>query len=406
MVLRALANLFTSFKKLWLFSTLLVKSGVGVVGDCLLGIVVGGVGIENLAAWILNNCCCVLTDVFFFGFTENPVVLFIADIIYYMIVLDMDQFHTLLITLGVILLLVMIYALFYSNNAMLQNPFLDKHLLERGLSKPILWLYYNDSDVNQRNWLDFGARNSHALNIPFLNLCYERIVQLNHTEYQVRVIAGLAGLREILGVSSLPDDLQNPVAPVNHAEMNWIRTAVLAQYGGLWVSPYVVCLKPFGVLPKDKVVFFGTDMNESYSGSAGTIVPGFNAVWSPVKAHPMFNEWAAVCKDRIQMKRGGQQIRHDENWDFVRFSSEYGGIMVDPHAELSRKADGKRLQLEDLLASGIDGKVPFTVYPHSVYVPYSYVELRDRQVFGWFLRMSEGQIMESDLAVSALLRMK
>ena len=314
----------------------------------------------------------------------------------------MDTHHIYGISLGVVVLVASVYAMTYSKKAKEMNPFLNKHLLEVGLGKPIIWLYYNDSDVNQRNWLDFGARNSRALNVPFLNLCYERIVALNHNEYQIRTIAGLTGLAEILG--SLPDDLQNPIAPVNNAEMNWIRTAVLAKYGGLWVSPYVVALKPFGVLPKDKVVFFGTDPNETYSGSAGTAVPGFNALWVPISEHPMFVEWEIVTRDRIQEKRGGQQIRHDENWDFVRFSSKYGGIMIDPHSELSRKADGKRLQLEDLLASGIDGQIPFIVYPHSVYVPYSYKEMQERRMFGWFLRMSEQQIMESDLAVSALLR--
>jgi hypothetical protein len=318
----------------------------------------------------------------------------------------MDTLHIYGICVGILILFVAVYAIAYSKQAKGINPFLDKHLLERGLGKPILWLYYNDSDVNQRNWLDFGARNSRALNVPFLNLCYERIVALNHNEYQIRTIAGLTGLAEILGGASLPDDLQNPIAPVNDAEMNWIRTAVLAKYGGLWVSPYVVALKPFGVLPKDKVVFFGTDPNETYSGSAGTPIPGITALWVPTSSHPMFVEWSEVCKERIQMKRGGQQIRHDEKWDFVQFSSKYGGIMIDPHSELSRKADGKRLQLEDLLASGIDGVIPFTVYPHSVYVPYSYKEMQDRRMFGWFLRMSEAQIMESDLSVSVLLRMK
>lgn len=315
----------------------------------------------------------------------------------------MDSFHTILIILGVLLFIGVVSGSFYSKNAPLFNPFLDKHLLERGLSKPVLWLYYNDSDVNQRQWLDFGARNSYALNIPFLNLCYQRIVEKNHNEYQIRVIAGLSGLAELIGADSLPDDLKNPIAPVNHAEMNWIRTTVLSRFGGLWVSPHVVCLKGFGVLPKDKVVFFGTDMNETYSGSSGTIVPGMRAIWSPVKHHPMFDQWEAVCYERIQNKRGGQQIRNDESWDFVRFSAEYGGIMVDPHAELGRKEDGKRLQLEDLLASGIDGVIPFTVYPHSVYVPFSWTEMRDREMFGWFLRMSERQIMESDLAVRYLL---
>jgi hypothetical protein len=318
----------------------------------------------------------------------------------------MDTFHNLLTCLGVIFLLGLVYAFFYSKEAILKNPFLDKHLLERGTDKPILWVYYNDSDVNQRHWLDFGARSSHALSVPFLNLCYQRIMECNKNEYQVRVIAGLTGLTELIGVDSLPEDLRNPVAVVNHAEMNWIRTEVLARFGGLWVSPYSVCLKGFGVLPKDKVVFFGTDMNETYAGSAGTAVPGMHAIWSPVKHHPMFDEWAAVCFDRVQKKRGGQQIRNDENWDFVRFSTQYGGIMVDPHSELGRKTDGKRLQLEDLLATGIDGRLPFTVYPHTVYVPFSWTELRDRQMFGWFLRMSEEQIMESDIAVKYLLQGK
>lgn len=322
------------------------------------------------------------------------------------IVLDMDSFHALCTCLGVLFFIAFIYAFFYSKQAVLLNPFLDKHLLERGLSKPILWLYYNDSDVNQRQWLDFGARSSHALSIPFLNLCYQRIAEHNHNEYQIRVIAGLTGLAELIGADSLPDDLRNPVAPVNHAEMNWIRTTVLSRFGGLWVSPYSVSLKGFGVLPKDKVVFFGTDLNETYSGSAGTVVPGMRAVWSPVKHHPMFDEWEAICYDRIQHKRGGQQIRHDEAWDFTRFSSKYGGIMMDPHSELGRKADGKRLQLEDLLASGIDGVIPFDVYPHSVYVPFSWTEMRDRKMFGWFLRMSEKQIMGSDLAVRYLLEGK
>ena len=118
----------------------------------------------------------------------------------------------------------------------------------------------------------------------------------------------------------------------------------------------------------------------------------------------MFEEWMAVAYKRVAEKRGGGQIRKDEKWDFVRFSEAYveTGIVVDPHAELSRKQDGKRIQLEDLLASGA---TPFNVPPHSVYVPFPWTELRDREAFGWFLRMSEEQIMESDLAATHLLRM-
>jgi hypothetical protein len=164
-------------------------------------------------------------------------------------------------------------------------------------------------------------------------------------------------------------------------------------------------MRGFGVLPKDKTVFFGTDLDETFAGPAGTTVPGFRAVWSPRPQHPLFVEWAAVTYARVAQKRGGDQIRGDAKWDFIRFTTEYAqtGIEVDPNAECMRKRNGKRIQLEDLLASGTDGRLPFEVGSSQVYIPFPWTELRDREMFGWFLRMSESQIMESDLAVKYLL---
>jgi hypothetical protein len=192
---------------------------------------------------------------------------------------------------------------------------------------------------------------------------------------------------------------------VNEAERNYLRAAILARYGGLWLSASTVCLKSFGVLPKDKTVFFGTDLDEMYAGPEGTVIPGFRAIWCPVPQHPMFVEWAAVTYARIAAARGGAQIRGDEKWDFTRFTTQYvhTGIMVDPSAEGMRKKDGKRLQLEDLLASGTSG-VASHVGPVAVFVSFPWKELLDRRMFGWFLRMSEEDIMSSDLAVSHMLR--
>jgi hypothetical protein len=239
-----------------------------------------------------------------------------------------------------------------------------------------------------------------------LNLCYESIVKQNKELYRIEVIGGLSGAAELLGGwNHLPPGLRDPISPVNETELNYLRTAILAKYGGLWLSPYCVSLKPFGKLPEDKTVFFGTDLDETYAGSAGTNIPGFRAIWTPKPNHPMFNEWSAVCYDRVAHKRGGDQIRGDVKWDFIRFSNTYvqSGIIVDPAAEGMRKKNGKRIQLEDLLASNTDGKLPFDLCDYTTYVPFPWTELRDRTAFGWFLRMSETQIMESDLAVKHLL---
>ena len=321
----------------------------------------------------------------------------------------MEPIHKLILVIVVLFSIAVLYAAFYSKDLRKFNPFLDKNLLQKGMDKPAIWLFYDYSDTNQRDWADFGARSSRALNIPFLNLCYESIVRHNKNDYHVEVISGLSGVAELLGGwDQLPPGLRDPISPVNEAEVNWIRSAILAKFGGLWLSPYTVCLKGFGVLPKDKSVFFGTDLDETYAGSAGTTVPGFRAIWSPIPNHPMFNEWSAVCYERVAKKSGGDQIRGDVKWDFVRFSNEYvsTGIVVDPAAEGMRKKNGKRIQLEDLLASGTDGNLPFDITDYVVYIPFPWNELRNREMFGWFLRMSEEQIMESDIAIKYLLEQK
>ena len=318
----------------------------------------------------------------------------------------MSPFNRLLLILGTLFIIAVGVAFFYAKDLIKNNPFLDKHLLKRGMEKPPIWLYYDTSDVNSRQWLDFGARSSRALNMPFLNLCYETIVKQNGEDYRIEVIGGLSGVAELLGGwDQLPPGLRDPISPVNQAELNYIRAAILAKYGGLWLSPYAISLKGFGKLPEDKVVFFGTDLDETYAGTSGTAVPGFRAIWSPKADHPMFKEWTAVAYARVAQKRGGDQIRGDEKWDFIRFTTEYvsTGIVVDPAAEGMRKKDGRRIQLEDLLATGTDGNLPFDLCAYTVYVPFPWPELRDREVFGWFLRMSEQQIMDSDIAVKYLL---
>lgn len=319
----------------------------------------------------------------------------------------MSPFNRLLLILGILFILAVSVAFFYAKDLIKNNPFMDKHLLKRGMDNPPIWLYYDNSDVNSRQWLDFGARSSRALNMPFLNLCYETIVKQNKQDYRIEVISGLTGVAELLGGwDQLPPGLRDPISPVNQAELNYIRAAILAKYGGLWLSPYSISLKGFGKLPEDKTVFFGTDLDETYSGSSGTSVPGFRAIWSPKPEHPMFKEWAAVAYARVAQKRGGEQIRGDEKWDFVRFTSNYinTGIIIDPATEGMRKNDGKRIQLEDLLATGTDGKLPFDLSAYTVYIPFPWPELRDREIFGWFLRMSEHQIMNSDIAVKYLLQ--
>jgi hypothetical protein len=286
------------------------------------------------------------------------------------------------------------------------NPFKERNLLTKGLDAPTIWLYYDTSDVNARWWEDFGARSTRVLNLPFLNLCYERICKMNSDKYKIEVIAGLTDLASRLGGwEELPVGLQNPLATVGEAELNWIRAEILCRFGGLWVHPASVCLRPFPEIPQDKIVFFGTDGDATYAGPGGSALPSFYVMGAGRKNHPVFEQWAQAAFERLDKRMGGSQIRGDAKWDFTGYAAKHPDTVVFPNLELSRLPSGKRIQLEDLLAAGQEGNLRFHVSTETVYCPIPWPELRERRMFGWFLRMNEEQILASDLAISDLFRL-
>jgi hypothetical protein len=273
--------------------------------------------------------------------------------------------------------------------------------IKKGESNPPLWIFYNDSDVNSRNWLDFGARSSYVLNIPLLNLLYQTIVNENGKEYRVEVIGGVVGAAELLGVDALPKSMKNLRLPVGEAEEDWIRTAVLAKYGGLWVSPSVIALKGFGSLPKDTVVAYGQDDVPMYS----TSIPGFRALWSPYPSHPLFIEWEKRIRNRLENQLGGLQARGDAKSDWIELFNGKTGVEIYRSAELGRNVKTqKKLQLEDLLATWMHGEIQFEIPCDTVYIVIPYKDLIERRAFGWILKSSEEQILESDLVISSILR--
>jgi len=285
----------------------------------------------------------------------------------------------------------------------------DRHILKKGDKLPTLWIYLNNSEVNSRHWTGFEERSSRVINIPFLNLCYETCVKMNGTDYRIEVIGGLADLAvRCGGWEALPTPLQNPDALVREPELNWIRAAVLAKWGGLWVSPATLWVKPMGPLPKH-VVLFGSDDEVTFVGSGGTSAPSLRVAWSPIPEHPTWVDWEQKVRTRLEKRAGGAEFRRDHMSDAVDAIKDADDrqepIELRPTAELSRKgAAGRRIQIEDLLTAGQEGAVHFDMTCAAKYVPIPWPEIQERRAFGWFLRLSEEQILSSDLVITELFK--
>jgi hypothetical protein len=284
-----------------------------------------------------------------------------------------------------------------------KNGYQDDKLLKKEVNTTPIWIYVDDTDVNTRWWADFGARSSRVFKLPFLNLCYQTIVAATGTKYHVEVISGLADAEKLLG--GLPTPMRNKRLPLRDEELTYLKIAFLKKFGGLWIHPASIVLRPFPEFPQDKVVFFGSDPLETYAGANGTMLPNQHAMWSPRPYHPIFVQWERILATRLEEQHTGKEIRNDKNWDAIFVGSGSQDIVILPHAELTRKKTGRRIELEDLLAAGTEGVLPFDIHPETVYVPFPWPEILERRMFGWFLRMSENQIMESDLAVTHLFSM-
>jgi hypothetical protein len=278
----------------------------------------------------------------------------------------------------------------------------SRDLKNIGVDNSTLWLYYDQSDVNSRWWSDFGSRSSRVLNTPYLNLCYETIAIHNGTQYNIKVLAGLSDVAILLGGwENLPKPLRNPIAPVGEAEINYIRARILRQFGGLWVNPSTIFINPLPDFTlEDKVIFFGTDKDETYATTNGTHVPGTDLMYSPAPNNQIFVILEQLALDRINNSQGGKHFRHDIKWDMLEVKERCNNpVAYMSNLEFARKQNGRRIQLEDLL---INDTIP--IPSDIVYVPIDNKELEERRNFGWFLKMSEDQILESTLFISQLFK--
>lgn len=308
--------------------------------------------------------------------------------------------------IGIILVVIVLVAIYLSRKR--GGPFSDEALRTDRMAnagKPSLWLFYDLSEANSRWWMDFMGRSSRAINLPYLNLCYQSIVKYGAGQYNIKVLSGMEDVANLLGGwEALPSTMRDRRAPLGRAEKAWIRAAVLDKEGGMWLEPSTIVMSQLPLPEGNKLVFYGTDSDEMYTRQGSMAAPSFNAVFSPRAGHPAMKEMLEFASSERRLFGGGKEMRKDDIWDWVAACAGKEMCEVGKGLTLDRKANGKRIEVEDLLATVEGIPAPFQVPANTVFVPLPGREFLDFRNFGWFLRMSEEQILESPLAVSALFK--
>lgn len=266
--------------------------------------------------------------------------------------------------------------------------------------RPTIWWYVDDSQVNARQWLDWGNRTTREPNEPYLQICLRRARELWGDMFTIEPVTGRVAALAKLGSAAggVPEGADRcPPA----LWMAWCRAAFLNRFGGLWLDGSVLPVGSghdlYGKLHGVPALTFGTDPDEGLQAADVMKAAGAPfAGWAAIPGHPM---WAGLERDLAALISEG-----DQSWSApeARRSFRYlwdkhcsGVVSVDRVAEVSRDMYGRRLELDTLLG---DKEWPTGSREGGMWVPFP--EGRDglerASPYLWFLRMSEDQIRESD----------
>tara|TARA_Y100000741_G_scaffold282907_1_gene222667 strand:+ start:1712 stop:2713 length:1002 start_codon:yes stop_codon:yes gene_type:complete len=98
--------------------------------------------------------------------------------------------------------------------------------------KPFIWIHI-DYDINARQWLDFGSRNSRNLNRPYVKLCLQQMIKMNGDDFNI-VIIDDTSFKDL--IPRWETDLVNTPDPLRTHLRTLSLIKLLYHYGGI-LSP-------------------------------------------------------------------------------------------------------------------------------------------------------------------------
>lgn len=284
----------------------------------------------------------------------------------------------------------------------------DATLLGAAGGKPTIWWYVDDSQVNAREWLDWGNRSTREPNEPYLKLCQARAMALWGESFVIEPVIGrpaaINKLQEAATKSQGAIKVEIPADVMRTPPalwMAWCRAAFLSAFGGLWLDGSVLPMG-HGVDLRDRCIgrdalTFGTDPDEGLSDTKGTLAAdGRSAGWAATPGHPV---WRGIARDTSALiAEGAQSWSAPEARRSLRYLWDKhcsGTVGVDRTAEVSRDRYGRRLELETLLGTTEwqEGSLEGGLW---VPLPDGRDGLERASPFLWFTRMSVDQIRESE----------
>ena len=264
--------------------------------------------------------------------------------------------------------------------------------------KPILWIHV-PYEYNSRQWLSFGSRSSIELNQPYLYLTVRSIIKQCEDSFTICIFDDQSFQKLLPSWNIDMSKISDPIL-CNMRTLGMMK--LLYRYGGLMCPISFLCMK---------------DLMEMYTkGTRGnkmfvceTVDRNSTSVNKDFYPSICFCGAEKNCETVNQLCNYIQTLSSHDYTAETKFLGQYdrwlmknisaGKINMISGNEIGTKTlDDKQIIIDDLMSNNY-----LELYKGTNGILIQSNELLNRNKFGWFVRMSQRQVLESNTIIGNYL---
>ena len=283
------------------------------------------------------------------------------------------------------------------NYEAIQKYLLDDVTLGKS-KKPILWIHV-PYEYNSRKWLSFGSRSSFDLNQPYLYLTVRSIIKHCDESFTICIFDDNSFQKLIPGWNIDMTRLSDPIIS-NMRTLGMMK--MLYIYGGMMCPISFLCMKNLSGLYAKGIrgnkMFVCETIDRNSTSVRMNFYPSTSFCGAPKECETI----AKLC-NYIQVVSSNDHTAESKflgQYDrWCMKNVEEGRINLIEGVEIGTKTiDDKQIILDDLMSNHYLNLYKGT---YGILIPSN--ELLSRLQYGWFVRSSPKQVLESDTIIGNYL---
>lgn len=283
------------------------------------------------------------------------------------------------------------------NYEAVQTYLLDDVTLGKS-KKPILWIHI-PYEYNSRKWLSFGSRSSFDLNQPYLYLTVKSIIKHCGDSFTICIYDDNSFKKLLPGWSIDMTRLSDPILS-NMRTLGMMK--LLYVYGGIHCPISFLCMKDLNSLyakgTRGNKMFVCETIDRNSTSISNNFYPSISFCGAPKECETV----AELC-NYIQMVSSNDHTAESkflgqfDRWCMKRVQERKINL-IDGHEIGTKTIDDTQIILDDLMSNNY-----LDIYKgtNGILIPSN--ELLSRLQYGWFVRSSPRQVLESDTIIGNYL---